>query len=537
MSLSVLACYGAAFALFWAPGCCAARFVCHKRPELSGFAATVAFAVSCLLGYVAFWIYRVSPVVGLFFSWIVLCCGLLTLVILGKYIAPLASDPLMVASLIAGAVYLSIHFSGGPEAWDFSKARYFERPRRGDTEIPLNFALAVIRQHQWLRIGDPTTWHFSERPPLQTGAVLLLWPLTRLVPVEVFYQCVGTMLQVGWIVGLGTLLPAIGASRNQTAITIALMAASGFVFYNCVYLWPKMLAAGLFLGGVAPVGRALVERRLLLPAETALSSAAITLALLAHSGIIYSLIALVFFGFVVLNTRTMILALVLAATTYAPWYYYQTWVDPNPGRLSKAHLAGLEHELDARGLVECVEEAYRTTPPSEVLQAKEANFRILLGHPWLDVMMRRIVSGWREGVDRPVGEHVTISYDPRYLRSDLRSLAVALRIDQREHVARALGFLNVGWLFLAMALLRRRLPRGIGFLLGWTAVTLVLWCLLEFEPSSTITIHASYAMMLCLFAPACIGLTYAPRWLAWTVAAGHVAMFASLWIATVPSVS
>ena len=537
MSLAVLACYGAAFVLFWAPGCCAAAFVCRKRPELTALAATVAFAASCFVGYLAFWIYRMGPAAGDYFSWIVLACGLLGLAAFSRKVALVARDPLILASLIAGAVYLSIHFSAGPDAADFSKTHYFERPRRGDTEIPLNFAVAVLRQHQWLRIGDPTTWHFSERPPLQTGVVLLLWPLTRLVPVEVFYQCVGTMLQVGWIIGLGTLLPAVGASRNQTAITIALTAASGFVFYNCVYLWPKMLAAGLFLGGVAPVGCALVQRRPLLPAETALSSVAITLALLAHSGIIYSLIALVFFGFVVLATRTMIMALLLAATMYAPWYYYQTWVDPNPGRLSKAHLAGLEHELDARGLLECVEEAYRTTPPSDLLQAKEANLRILLGHPWLDVIMRRIVSGWWEGVDRPVGAHVTISYDPRYFRSDLRSLAIALRIDQREHVVRALGFLNVGWLFLAVALLRRRLPRGIVFLLGWTAVTLVLWCLLEFEPSSTITIHASYAMMLCLFALACLGLTYAPRWLAWTVAAAQVAVFAILWIATVPSVS
>lgn len=537
MFVSVLACYAAAFLLFWAPGCCAAVLLCRKRPELTEFAAAIAFAASCALGYLAFWVYRASPAVGTCCAWAVLTCGLLALAVLRKQLGILASDRLIVASLILGVVYLVIHFHGGPDAADFSKTHYFERPRRGDTEIPLNFAIAVIRQHQWLRIGDPTRWHFSERPPLETGVVLLLWPMTRFVPVEIFYQCVGTMLQVGWIVGLGSLLSAIGATTRQTAITLVLTAASGFVFYNCVYLWPKMLAAGLFLGGVSPVFRAIVERRLLLPAEAVLSSAAITLALLAHAGIVYSLIALIPFGFATLNVRTLVAATALAALLYAPWYYYQTSVDPNPGRLSKAHLAGLEHELDAHGLFECVQDAYRTTPPSQVLQAKEANFRILFGHPWLDVIMGRIINGWRQGVDQPVGEHVTISYDPRYLRSDLPSLAVALRIDQREHVARALGLLNIGWIFLAVALIRRRLSRGMLYLLGWTAVTLILWCLLEFEPSSTITIHASYAMMLSLFALACIGLTYAPRWLAYTVAAAHVAVFAVLWMATVPTVS
>src|SRR5579885_2835406 len=107
MSPSVLACYGAAFLLFWAPGCCAAALLCRKRPELNPFAATIAFAASCALGYMAFWIYRGSPGVGLYFSWLVLACGLLTLALLRQRLAALVRDPLILASLIAGTVYLS----------------------------------------------------------------------------------------------------------------------------------------------------------------------------------------------------------------------------------------------------------------------------------------------------------------------------------------------------------------------------------------------------------------------------------------------
>jgi hypothetical protein len=71
-----------------------------------------------------------------------------------------------------------------------------------DNALPQFFAEHVAQVQPRMLIGD---WLGSDRPPLQSGIVLSLNPLTRGVPfANVSYQLLGSLLQCLWVVGLWT---------------------------------------------------------------------------------------------------------------------------------------------------------------------------------------------------------------------------------------------------------------------------------------------------------------------------------------------
>ena len=90
-------------------------------------------------------------------------------------------------------------------------------------------------------------WLSSDRPPLQTGMVLWVYPYTRGTR-ELLYQTAATILQLTFLAGLWAYLEAAKVSRKAMALALATTFVSGFVILNSFYTWPKLLpVAFLFI--------------------------------------------------------------------------------------------------------------------------------------------------------------------------------------------------------------------------------------------------------------------------------------------------
>jgi hypothetical protein len=208
-----------------------------------------------------------------------------------------------------------------------------------DNVIPRLFAdrIAGGGSMRPLLLGD---WHTSDRPPLQTGIVLLQYPLygNR----DLGYQLLGTIAQVSWVVALWALLRARGFGHSRILAVVLIVAATGFMFFSNIYVWPKLLAASLCLCALANlVSRHRADRR---PIAGVYAGVAVAMAMLAHGGTVFSVLALVPFGFGLLQPRfrrALLIGGAVALGLYLPWVLYQHYVDPPGDRLIKWHLAGI----------------------------------------------------------------------------------------------------------------------------------------------------------------------------------------------------
>jgi hypothetical protein len=381
-------------------------------------------------------------------------------------------------------------------------------------------------------------WTFADRPPLQTGVSFLFWPLNWVFDEGIYYQSIGTVLQLSWVIALGELAATLGFSTAKQRFIVGVTGFSGVIFFNSVYVWPKLFAGSLFLFCLLPLLSCLRQRRRLTDEETCFAAGSACLSLLAHSGIAFSMLALVaiipFRLPRIISRRAAALAAGIFIVLCAPWLAYQRSVDSsNVSQLAKLHLAG-DFNVDNRPLPEVIETAYRKLSFAEWRLQRYENVRTLLGRREMDALASGVARAWLDHGSTDFKSTTVHGMDPTRLSGDMRSLATVLRADQRDYVFRGLGILNVAWILLLARFVpiggrRRRLKRGLGFLIALTALTAILWCALEFLPGSTIMAHASYAMVLLLFFIASALIWDAGRMIRNVLAALHILSNVILW--------
>jgi hypothetical protein len=433
-----------------------------------------AIAASATCGYIAFWIYFWNKTAGQIFSYGVLPGSIVLVLLVFRSKRPrffFQSDfaiPVGYA-LALGLFYLSLLYlfvNPVKAGVDVANVRFFWDTRAGDNIIPFIFAQRIYDRApvRPFCCGD---WLSSDRPPLQAGIFLLQRPLRVAGNTGLQYQVLGTMLQCLWVCGVWCLLRALRARAWRITQALGLLAFSGFLFYNSVYVWPKLLAATFILFVFANITRAVVERRPLRRPEILLGSTCFALALLAHPGSVFSVpVLLLLFvmrrNLVTLKQAAIPLLIVIGAVV--PWTLYQKFYDPPGNRLLKMHLAGVILP-DARGTYQTLRDSYGQLSPQSLIRNKWENVKTLGGKA-------PFASGGDEG-----------------------------RVAQREYFWNALGVLNLGWIVAAYSWLRRkrmaRLPHA-GALLGAAAINLAVWCIVMFGPAQTFTEHGSYTDIFLL---------------------------------------
>jgi len=482
--------YAANTVLFLLPGWAITGTIARRGQLRLIHAAPLSIASSATMGYLAFWIYFGNKVLGEIFSYAVAAASIAVLAVTIKRsrqvrdLARKVARPL-VYMFVTGVCYSCFFFLfSNPFAArvDLANVRFFQQVRPGDNLIPFFFAEKIYDRQRPLSPICCGDWLSSDRPPLQAGIFLLQRPLRIFGNTGLHYQLLGTALQCLWICGAWVLLQALGASERRVRQVLGLLVFSGFIFYNSVYTWPKLLAAAFILFTVGILWDSSKDRGLTL-FEAGLGSLCFALALMAHPGCVFSapgLLLIFIWRRRRLAVRSCAWALLAIAAFAAPWLAYQRFYDPPGNRLPKMHLAGVM-EIDSRSTWQAIRNAYASQSWAAIVRYKLENLRELIG---------------------PAPEKGAALDLIRLDAGDFHSRNwEASRVAQREYIWNAIGILNLGWIG-GLALLLRKNKRsetfGSGLLVTMAVVDLIVWSVVLFGPAQTFTEHSSYADILFL---------------------------------------
>ncbi len=512
-SVLVPVAYAVVFVLLLAPGYAAARAIVRRFGFERPATLAIAYAVVAVAGYVVFWCYFLKPELGRLVSlgWIVV--GFVALFVLWRERIPREEAIPLALTFAVGLFYLAVLYLPGTT---IGAAQRFFVIRPQDNIIAQQFAEHLF-QGADLRhfLGD---WTSSDRPPLQTAMLLLVRPVFSFLRVDVGigYEIAGAVAQLAWLSAVWILCARAGFSAVQRALVVAFMVFSGFFLYNSVYVWPKLLAAGLCIDALS---FAIAPPRLHRDAGLVLAGICAALALLAHGSAVFFLAPA--FVLAVASRRLplergLALAALAGVVLLVPWAAYQRYYDPPGDRLLKIHLAGI-NAVDPRPAAAAIEQTYAQTPPAHIVRNKLANVQTVLGGmPLLDSATEGEPA---TGIDR-------------------------WRLYEREQVLYALGVLNAGWLvfpwwwFTESRRAARPVDgvpsearRSIGALVALAVTSTAVWCLVLWGPGTTVTTHSAYAVEALVFVALAAAIAEVSVRLACVVLALAVVDLAVTWIA------
>ena len=370
-ALAAIGVVGGSGVLAVTPGVALISIVARRGQIGCATAFGLLMAGSAIVAMAGFWIWFASPVAGRAVDLIFLAGCAAVISVFGRrgdlrradLSTPLALA-LGVALVYTGLAYLPGGFDAHP-----LQALSTEYWPQNDNEIPMLFAMRVAAHLPLAGYLLPAKWMFSDRPPLQTGFALLQWPLWHSNR-QLGYEPLATCLQLCWLPGLWTVLRVRGFGERRAGLTVLMAASTGAIFFNSVYVWPKMLAGGLTLAALAVlVSRDDQDRR---PGAWLLAVVLVVLAMLAHGGAVFAVIALLPFAWRLrrrITLRFLTACAAAAIVLYVPWMLFQRFVAPPGNRLLKWHLADVV-PVDSRGVLQTIVQRYEHLSLSQLFTNK-----------------------------------------------------------------------------------------------------------------------------------------------------------------------
>lgn len=455
-------------------------------------------------GYIAFWLWFATHKLGHLLSflfplacipfifWNYLRLDLTCRKILTHLLVPLAlcgAASLLVLSL--GFLY------GGFNEPFMTAGNRFSHPLPMDNTLPYINALA-LRMAVVPNVG--AQWRSSDRPPLQTGLVLSQDAYLA-KPRDLAYTIQGALFQSLWIFGAWLLLTAFKVDRRAIVLVLAVSLLSGFIFLNTFFVWPKLLAAAYTLGLLAIVVTPQYVFLQNCTAASILTGAILSLAMLSHGGSAFAIIGAGFVA-VIFRRRVPVKALVLIAVSaiaiYTPWMLYQKLYDPPGDTLLKMHLAGIQG-VDPRPFSQTLISAYAALTPRQIISNKVANLRRVFENS------ANFWSATRDLVLH-IREHDRAASIVGMMRGWMFFFLIV-----------NLGFLVIGPLTLSAGIWKKYRTtewRAAAIMWVFVVLTVIVWCLLMFGPSTTIIHQGSYAVVLLAYAGSILAIWAFSRFLA-----------------------
>jgi hypothetical protein len=499
------------FALFMTPGLVPALLLVRRQKWPVSWAALLAVVGPATAGVFVFWAYFLHPVVGRVASAAVLLisAGCLVALVRCRPLREMASQPdvfvplaLMFLITLVYFGFLGILFTAsGGDVDKRVRDRFSNLSLAADDIIPALFAEHLYAGTDPREIlGD---WHSSDRPPLQTGLVLVQRPLADYCgPPLVQYHMLGTIFQCTWVVAVWALGRKLGLNGGRLALVFAFCTTASFFFFHSLYVWPKLLAGTLTIVPVVLLVRQGPPAGL---AEVLVAALAAGLALLAHPGSAFTLLAVALF--LLRPSRFPGIGKVLAGMAVcvalqAPWVAYQRWYDPPGDRLLKWHMAGVI-DIDERPSGQTVRDAYSSISPLEIAGHKWANLQALCGRPLFEPTLRGTTwrAVWKNG--------------------------------EYYNLLKALGVLNVGWLVLAFTWFSNRADPGLAelrTLMALAVLGLAGWLLLMFGPGTTMIYQGAFATVILLFVGLATAVSRLPNVLVGVLLAIQVLDIIIIWL-------
>ena len=255
--------------------------------------------------------------------------------------------------------------------------RWLELPI--DNEIPRRFADKLYQNLDPRDFLIGLDWTSSDRPPLMTGFILFFRPIFELVqiPSKSSAYAAGIGFQLIWIPILLKILRTWKISYLYSVIILLSFLSNGFIFYNSIFVWPKLGGAALLLYAFFIYQRdGLIEFK-----NTIIIAVLTSLAWLSHGGTSISIIPIVLIVFSrpkFFNLKYILISAVIVATLCLPWTAYQKVYDPPGNRLLKWHIGGQPNAIE-KTLTETIKESYSNITIEEWTENRKLNFMRLFG--------------------------------------------------------------------------------------------------------------------------------------------------------------
>jgi hypothetical protein len=373
-------------ALTGLPLAAAMLFAARHRVESVPLLLAIGLAASGATALLGFWAYYADPVVGETFSYLLLLGSALLLgwsLVAGGISRDLLralATPLVLWGLGSAFVLFLGFVHGGTETPLATAATRFSHPLPSDNQIPFFYAEWFFHHGSHGRPPVfPGEWLSSDRPPLQVGYALAQHPFGWDAK-GLSFQTLGVVLQQLWIVGLWALLLAARVGRGARSLVTIAVLLSNLVIVNAFFVWPKLLPAAMLLVAAALVMTPLWERLRHQLWGAALVAALCGVAMLGHGSSIFGVIPLAVVALYrgLPSWRWVGVAALVGIAFMAPWSAYQKYDDPPGNRLVKWTLAG-EVEIDNRGSLETIVDAYREAGLGGTLHNKAENFATISG--------------------------------------------------------------------------------------------------------------------------------------------------------------
>lgn len=392
------------------PAVAATLFAVRRGVRAIPVLLAIALAASGAVGMLAFWSFYGDRVLGETFSYFVLLGSILLAAWsvyggnLNRALLRRLGVPLALWAL-GSAFLLFLGFAHGDTSTPLvTSATRFSGALPSDNAIPSFFTEWFFHHgHHGPPPVYPGEWLASDRPPLQVGYMLSQHPFGW-SGTQLDYQVLGVVLQQLWIVGLWALLVAARVGRLTRGLTMIVVLVSDLAIVNGFYVWPKLLPAAMLLAAAGLVMTPLWARLRGSYWAAGLIAALCGLAMLGHGSSIFGIIPLALVAAYrgLPSWRWVGVALAVGIALMAPWSAYQKYGDPPGNRLTKWTLAGVV-EVDDRGTLETLDDAYSEAGVGGVLHNKAENFVTMSGgRPAVEWLEAGIDSGNRSEIFRAV---------------------------------------------------------------------------------------------------------------------------------------
>ena len=359
----------------------------------------LGLAGACLAGYLAFFGFFFSPVVGQLYA-IMLMLGSVLIIWLPR-LRPIRSACLQTSKDYYAAWFLVSMFyvlvlylvDTGAGSWH-ANSRFMPVRWSTDNQFPLLTAEQVFQGKPLRDVLAP--WHVSDRPPLLAGLLTLARvPLEALIrlglpnsTVQYYGHIVGIVANSLWASVLLFGMRRAGVGRARSLMGMFVAAFLPFTIFNSVYIWPKLLGGSLALLSFLVLLDGYRHRReSSSPSNVPFYVAALlaALALMTHGGTVFGLAVIALWPVAARyrpSPRHVLGVAALGIAVIAPWLLWQRQVDPPGDTLTKYAFTGSFHFDEPNApLLQTVREAYGRLTFPRWLTMKKESFALLLGSP------------------------------------------------------------------------------------------------------------------------------------------------------------
>jgi hypothetical protein len=502
--------------LVWAPGLALSGMVpaFARVPSLRLAAVPLGSAVA---GWLLFWAWFASPMIGYGASGLVAALSIAAIALKANCLTDREIRyPLTFALLICVAFFCNVSDQGNIFNGSFMVAnRYWATL---DNDLPKEFAEQLMKGQaafpEWICCAG--FWKYSDRPPLQTGMIMLGFPFVITRYAQLAYLMLGISANGLWIFGLWSLLRGFNIPERRIGLAIIAVSLVGAVYINTVYTWPKMLAGALTLAMITTMFTQVGTAR----TRSLLSGALAAFSMLAHGGAAFGIIGALIVGQRKIRAwgiKNCLLAACVAAVCYLPWVGFQKFFDPPGDRVIKMQLGGetsivnSKADLDPRPPLSAIISGYQQAGIVGAVKNKIANVRLLVGDPI-------IFDDWR-------------GWQPMWKGSIAKELRFYL--DQRLGGAPGLLLIGAVAMFWYRNILKERWARTMWALVIASSIAYIA---LEFgtEYAATWLHTAPYSLLLLWCALGAVTLVQINRPWTYGVLVAHFVSFLLLWTINVP---